>query len=134
MDFSLNQVLGIIALASVVFNVFLYFRKPQEDLEKQQALSDKEIDTKATVLAQKEVENKSALLAQQLQWTKESYDNRFKEMDLALVASTTLAQNHIHTVDVKVDNLLVIVNAMKFEMSNKITELGTIISERIPKK
>ena len=45
-----------------------------------------------------------------------------------------LAQNHIHTVDEKLTGYISTSNAWHLEVSNKLTELGTIISERIPKK
>ena len=41
----------------------------------------------------------------------------------------SLAQNHIHTVDIKVDK--VVENVTR--MSNEIVKLATIIEERIPK-
>lgn len=119
--------IGIIAL---IFSVYKSYRVPQEDLEKKQALTEKDIGDKASVLAQKEVENKAALLAQQVEQERSVNEKRYSEFGLRLDSAMTLAQNHIHTVDVKVDNLVTIVNVM----SNRITELSTIINERIPKK
>ena len=107
----------MITIFSIGVNVFLYFRTPQESLDKRQALTDKEVDNKANVLAQ------------QLQWEKESNIEKFKDMGDRLNTAMTLAQNHIHTVDTKVDGLMIIVG----KMSNEITRLSTIIEERIPK-
>lgn len=107
--------LGII---SMIFGVFLYFRNPQEALDKREALNQKETDGKA------------ALLAQQMQWEKEATEKRFAELGLRITEAMTLAQNHIHTVDTKVDGLSTEVG----KMSNSITRLSTIIEERIPKK
>lgn len=44
--------------------------------------------------------------------------------------SFNLAQNHIHTVDTKVDKLVETVG----QLSNEVTKLGTIIEERVPRK
>ena len=130
-----------IGIIGIIFSIFFYFRKPQEDIERKQALNalatekdkliaDKDLGTKATILAQKEAEGKAGLLAQQVQWEKEANEKKFVEFGVRLDNALTLAQNHIHSVDVKVDNLLIEVNIM----GNKITELSTIINERIPKK
>lgn len=115
--------IGIIGL---IFSVYFNYRKPQEDIEKKQIKSDEDLKDKATVLSQKEVENKANVLAQQVQWEKEANEKKFVEFNLRLDNSMTLAQNHIHTVDVKVDQLIASVN----KMSNEITRLSTIIEER----
>lgn len=119
-----------IEIIGLIFVVYLYFRKPQEDMETKQALTDKEIDTKATVLAQKELENKANVLAEQVKGRNEENERRFIDLGTRLDTAMTTAQNHIHTVDVKVDTLIATVNIM----SNEITRLSTIIDERIPKK
>lgn len=120
----------IIAVGSVTFGIFSYFHVPQESIEKKQALSEKEIDTKATVLAQKELENKANVLAEQVKSRNEENERRFLDMGCRLDTAMTTAQNHIHTVDVKVDTLIATVGTM----SNEITRLSTIIEERIPRK
>lgn len=101
-----NITLAILVL-SVLFNVFQYFRKPQEEEDK-----------------------KASLLAQQVQWEKEANERRFKDVNSVLTNATALAQNHIHSIDVKVDSL----SNQMIVMGNKLTELGTIINERIPQK
>lgn len=117
-----NSITAFIAVISLMANLFLYFRTPQENLDKRQALSEKEVDGKA------------ALLSQQVQWEKENTTERFKEMSDRIVATTTMAQNHIHTVDTKVDGLSATVAQMNLQITGEIIKLGTIISERIPKK
>ena len=87
--------LGIIGL---IFTVFHYFKNPQIDQDK-----------------------RDALLAQQVNWQNEATDRRFKEMQESFQGLT---------VDTKVDKMAENVNLM----SNEITKLATIISERIPKK
>lgn len=100
--------LGIIG---IIFGVYHYFKNPQIEEEK-----------------------KAGLLAQQVQWEKESTDKRFAEMGSRMDAALALAQNHTHTVDVKVDALTSMVNAMNLTITGEITKLSTIIDERIPAK
>lgn len=126
---SINIILFIITLLSVLFSVFFYFRNPQEKLEKNQAINEEKDKNKATILSQKEVENKALLLAEQVRWDKENNEKKFAELGCRITESMTLAQNHIHTVDTKVDALLKTVGLM----SNEITRLSTIIEERMPK-
>jgi len=119
-----------IGIVGIIFTIYNYFRKPQEDMEKKQLLVDKEIDSKATILAQKEMENKAALLDQQVKLERELNEKKFADMGCRLDTAMTVAQNHIHTVDTKVDGLIKTIN----QMSNEVTRIGTIIEERIPKK
>ena len=128
--FTSQNITLIILIASVIFNIFLFFRKPQEDLELKQAISTKEMASKASILAQKELENKANVLSEQVKSRNEENDRRFSDMGVRLDTAMSTAQNHIHTIDVKVDKLI---EGMSFT-SNKITELSTIIHERIPKK
>lgn len=43
---------------------------------------------------------------------------------------TNLRDNHVHTLDVKLDQTIISVN----HLSNEITRLSTIIEERVPKR
>lgn len=115
---------------NVAFNIFQYFKKPQEDLEVQQAVADGVLGTKASVLAQKELENKAAVLAEQVKGKNEENERRFSEMGIRLDAAMTTAQNHIHSLDVKLDGLSSLVGSMNLN----ITKLSTILDERLPKK
>jgi hypothetical protein len=123
-------IIGIIGIISVLFAIYNKFRKPQEDIETKQAVAEKDIANKATILAQKELETKALVLAEQVKSKNEENERRFLDMGVRLDTAMTTAQNHIHTVDIKVDKLIESVNVM----GNKITELSTIINERIPKK
>jgi hypothetical protein len=118
-----------ITFLGVIFIVFNYFRNPQVNLEKEQALTDKDLDSKASILAQKELETKALVLAEQVKSKNEENERRFLDMGVRLDTAMTTAQNHIHTVDVKVDKLIDTVGIM----SNEITKLSTIIEERIKK-
>ena len=96
--------LGILA---ILFSVYNYFRNPQMKAEK--------ID---------------ALLEQRVKFMNESNERRFCDMNTSIKDAYGLANNHIHTVDTKVENLIKTIGIM----SNEITRLSTIIEERIPKK
>lgn len=102
----------------VIFTVYNYFRNPQEELEKKQAVDQVAIDGKAI------------LLAQQVQWEKELNEKKFKELGERLDGAFTLAQNHTHEAIVGIKELTTVVNAL----GNQVTRLGTIIDERIPRK
>jgi hypothetical protein len=125
-----SNILFVTTVLGVIFSIYLYFRKPQEEIELKQAVSEKDLSTKATILAQKELETKALVLAEQAKSKNEENERRFLDMGVRLDTAMTTAQNHIHTVDTKVDKLIESVNTM----ANKITELGTIISERMPRK
>jgi hypothetical protein len=119
---TLADVAFVVAILTAVFTGISWFKKPQVDMEKRQAVSEKEVDGKA------------ALLAQELHWTKEANERRFKEMNEVLTESRALAQNHIHSIDVRVTDLATMVNTMNSQLGMKICELSTIINERIPLK
>jgi len=118
MTLDYQSVTFFIGLAGAVFTVYNIFRKPQEDMEKRQAVSEKEGDGNA------------ALLRQRMDWEKENNAQKFSELQINMKDAMTLAQNHTHTVDVKVDNLIEAVRIQSIE----IAKLGTIIDERLPRK
>ena len=123
-------ILGILGVLSIIFAVYNSFRKPQEDIETKQALSEKDLGTKATILAQKELETKALVLAEQVKNKDIENERRFNEMGVRLDTAMTTAKNHIHTVDVKVDRLIESVGIL----TNTITKLQTIIEERSPRQ
>ncbi len=116
--FTTSNIMFALGIIGMLFSIYIYFKKPQDALEKQVAVDQTAVDGKA------------ALLAQQVQWEKEATEKRFKEFGERLDSALALAQNHIHTVDTKVDGLSVVVNKMSVSMER----LATIIDERIPKK
>lgn len=115
---TIQNITFAICIISILFSIFLYFRTPQEALDKRQSILERE------------TENKAEALRQQRQWEEKENERRFNEMAKSLDASRLLAENHIHSIDVKVENLTANVNLL----SNRITELSTIINERIPRK
>ncbi len=97
------------------------FHDPQVNLDKQQDLDKQQSDSELK------------LLNLQVTNDRESTDRKFSEMGTRMDSALTLAQNHTHTVDVKVDSLTGVVNAMNIELTKGLTRLGTIIEERFPK-
>lgn len=110
--------MSAITFIGIIFMVYNNFHKPQEKLEKDQALDEQRLESKANILAQ------------QVQWEKEANEKKFSEMGVNLKEVMTLTQNHIHTLDTKIDALKVIIE----QMGREIVKLNTIINERIPKK
>lgn len=102
-----SNTMFILGLLGILFSVYHYFKNPQ-------IAGDK----------------KDALLAQQVQWMVEASDRKFKEMQDSFQALLLQSNNHIHTVDTKVENVSLVIS----EMGKEITKLTTIIEERIPRK
>jgi hypothetical protein len=136
-----SNIMFVIGIIGVIFSIYKSYAQPQQELEKRQSLdalatekdkqlADKDLGTKASILAQKELETKALVLAEQVKNKDVENERRFNEMGARLDTAMATAQNHIHTVDVKVDEL----NKSVGVLTNKITELSTIINERIPKK
>ena len=102
-----QNVTFVLGILGVIFTIYNYFKNPQTQEEK-----------------------KAALLAQQVQWTIEGSERRFKDMQESFNGLLLQSNNHIHTVDTKVDVLTGKIN----DMAVIIEKLSTIIDERIPKK
>lgn len=101
-------------LLGILFVVYNSFRRPQIDADK----TDLAIKAQAT------------LLEQRFQWNQEGIEKRFKEIQDNFQSLLLQSNNHIHTVDTKVEALSTTISLA----TNEITRLGTIIEERIPKK
>lgn len=102
-----SNIMFALGIIGMIFTVFSYFKNPQIDQDK-----------------------RDALLAQQVNWQNESVERRFKDMQESFQGLLLQSNNHIHTVDTKVETL----SGNVTKMSNEITKLATIIEERIPKK
>lgn len=113
-----SNIMFFLGLFGIAFGIWNKIRNPQVSLEKEQAVSEIE------------VQGKAATIAQQLQWTIEATEKRFSDMQSSIKDSTTMAQNHIHSVDLKVD----ILQAAVVQMGKDLVQLQTIIEERIPRK
>jgi uncharacterized protein HemX len=97
-------VLGIIG---VIFGVYQYFRNPQVAEDK-----------------------RAALLAQEVKTTSTSVEQRFESMQKNFEGLLLQSNNHIHSLDIKIDAL----NKAMTDMRVEVATLSTIINERIPKK
>lgn len=107
-----------VSLISIIFGVYLYFRKPQEMLEKKQALDNQD------------TENKAELLRQKAELQSQYYERSLKEIRETVELRHATNVKAIHDVDTKVERL----DSKVGGMSNELTRLATIIEERIPKK
>lgn len=94
---------GVVAM---LFTAYTYFKDPQTEEEK-----------------------KTSLLQQNLDFRREENDRRFSEIQTSIKEAFALGQNHIHTVDTKVDGLTGVVGNLSVELA----KLSTIIEERIPR-
>lgn len=117
-----SNIMFIIGIIGMIFTVYRYFDNPREALDKRQSLTEVEVD------------NKTDTINQQMQWQSQSADRRFSEMQQNIKDSTAMAQNHIHTLDTKLEALSGTVNSMNLQITAELTKLSTIISERIPGK
>lgn len=113
-----SNVVFSLGIIGTIFGIYKMFHDPQVSLDKQQDLDKQEVD------------NKANLLEERSKWDRDNSDKRFSDMGDRIDQAFTLAQNHTHTVDVKVDKLIESVNLL----GNTVTRLSTIIDERIPKK
>ena len=113
-----TNIMFILGILGMIFTAVNYFRNPQEALDKRQAVDQITTDGKAEILAK------------QLSWIQEGMDRRFKDMQDSFQALLLQSNNHIHTVDTKVEAL----NTSVASMGIEIARLATIIEERIPKK
>ena len=127
-----EDIIAIIGVLGIIGAVFLYFHNPQEDLKERQIQADEELGNKATILAQKEMENKAALLAQQVDSEKTLNEKKFMEMNARLDSATISLQKDIRDVELKMDTLAISSTNFHFDMSNRMTELSTILKERLP--
>jgi len=105
--FTMDQLLGFLALGAIVFSVYRYFRDPQ--------VNSSQIE---------------ALIKQRAQLKDEDYERRFASLQKNLEDALKLALNHSHTVEIEVRTL----NTQFGHLSRELVMLKTIIDERIPKK
>lgn len=102
-----SNIMFAIGIVGTLFSVYLYFRNPQ-------------IESKTN----------DALMSQQMKYINDSNENRFKAMQENFNQLLLQSNNHIHTVDTKVEALTKEV----VEMGKGIVRLATTIEERIPRK
>ena len=106
MEISLTtgNIVFVLGILGTIFTVYNYFRTPQIRSEK--------ID---------------ALLKQNLEFLTANFNVKFLSIDKQMI---NLKDNHIHTIETRIESLTGIISAM----GNQLVELKTIINERIPHK
>lgn len=102
-----SNIIFVLGILGTIFGVYKHFKDPQNKSE----VND-------------------ALMGQQMKHYTETTEKRFNDIQENFKLLLLQSNNHIHTVDTKVDKLHASVN----EMGNSVTKLGTIIEERIPRK
>lgn len=102
-----SNIVFIVGILGSIFTVYNYFKEPQIKSEK--------ID---------------ALIQQKMEFTIKSTEERFNQMQKNFEGLLLSSNNHVHTVDTKVDKLREDIGCM----GREVTRLATIIEERIPKK
>lgn len=96
-----------VGIVGTIFGVYKHFKDPQIDSE----MTD-------------------ALMNQAFRHYTETTEKRFSDIQENFKSLLLQSNNHIHTVDTKVDK----VHSTMDEMGKQIVKLGTIIEERIPRK
>jgi hypothetical protein len=93
-----------------IIGSFFYKRifKPQNRLDKKQAVDN-------TVAS-----DKAHLLAEQFQWKKEEDNRRFTELALATAKTNETALNHIHTIGTKVDSIAAQITQMNLNLTKEL--------------
>jgi hypothetical protein len=104
---ALQDFVFVLGIIGVIFSAYQYFRNPQIAEDK-----------------------KAALLAMQVKNTSESVESRFESMQKNFEGLLLQSNNHIHSLDIKIDAL----NKAMTDMRVEVATLSTIINERIPKK
>ena len=105
--FTPSNIMFVVGLVGVLFSVYLYFREPQIKSQ-----------------------TNDALMEQQMKWFTDSVEKRFQTQQENFNQLLLQSNNHIHTVDTKVEALTKEV----VEMGKGIVRLATTIEERIPRK
>lgn len=104
---SQSNILFVLTAVGIIFAVYRYFRDPQVKSETADLLIEQKTDLKGV-----------------------EYERRFTEIQQNIKEAFALAQNHTHTVDMKVDALI----NQVIQLRESMVMLRTIIDERIPKK
>ncbi len=104
---TLSFILGLLSLIGIIFGVYNYFKNPQEVADQN-----------------------AKLLAQQVKLTDETNQKKFEDITKRISEAMTLSQNHIHTIDTKLDKHIEATNLLSIQ----IAKLETTINERIPKR
>lgn len=115
-----QNILFAIVIVGILFKIYDIFKKPQNESDVNQVVTEKNLDTKATILAQTEAEGKAQLLDQQVKTEKEYNTKEFTKMT-----------DRFDKTDDKIEGLGKDVHAMELSLSNQLTKIGTVIEEHL---
>lgn len=113
----------ILSMIGIIFSVYHFFKNPQIDIDKKQALSDEREKNKAE-------RTEFSVLKTQFEMVCKNNDEKFIKIEKQIKEAFTIANNHTNETDSKVTSLVAEVGSLR----NEITRLTTTIEERIPKK
>lgn len=108
MEFNLNTIIQICTLLGLIFAVYLYFRKPQEE----SFINDKVFEERMLHMRE----------ASRVEIT------GIKEL------VTNLRDNHLHTIESKLDGHIKDQHANELCIAKQVERITTILDERIPKQ
>ena len=113
-----SNIMFVLGIIGVIFGVYFHFKKPQDEAEVKQVITDKDLGTKATILAQKEAEGKASLLAQQVQTEKEYNTKKFIELT-----------DRFDKTDNRIETLIETVNDMNLSLSKELMRIATLVGQ-----
>lgn len=115
-----QNILFAIVIIGVLFKVYDILKKPQNESDVNQVVTEKNLDTKATILAQTEAEGKAQLLDQQVKTEKEYNTKEFTKMT-----------DRFDKTDEKIEDIGKDIHKMELSLSNQLTHIGTIVEEHL---
>jgi len=119
----ISAITSLLTLIGIVFAAFLYFKNPQERLDKKQALNEANDKNKTPIVNFEVLKSNFDMMCK-------INGETFAKLELQIKEAFTIANNHTNETDANVKALVVEVGALR----NETIELKTIINERIPKK
>ena len=105
----LNYILALIAIVSILFNVWAKIKNPQIKSEKE-----------------------DALLTQKVQWTIESNERRFVEIHEEIKELIKNYQNDLHTIQGDLKQHIMDNTAANLATATNFTKIFTVFEERLP--
>lgn len=118
----ISLTISILTLLSLIIGGFLFFRTPQEKLEKKQAINEERDKNKAERIDFTVLKSNFDLICS-------ANNEKFNKLEIQIKEAFAIANNHTNETDSKVTGLVADVGSLR----NEITKLATTIEERIPK-
>jgi hypothetical protein len=114
---TITYIIGIIVLLSTGLQVYNSLKKPTIDLEKE--------DIK--------VSDKAKALVQQVEWQKEATALRFKELQDSFYLLLKNEQNHLHTLEMKLDKHIEDNSQFIIKNVETLSRIETLLSSHLQK-